>query len=109
MKTKTSTVLLALAMLARLPASAGATTYCANFDDGTQTCDIPTLETCEQSIEGVGGSCGPDPHTNLPPNLLQRMIKRADPDSALLQPPAPPAPSSQQPGGLNWMPPPPGQ
>ena len=96
---------LALTILSFFPASADAQTYCANFNDGTQSCGIPTLESCQQSISGVGGYCGPDQSAQLPPNLLQRLERRANPNSQPAQPDAP----STQPGGLNWMPPPPGE
>jgi hypothetical protein len=95
------------AVIAATATSALAQPYCANFDNGMQTCGIPTLESCEESISGVGGYCGPDQNEHLPPNLIQR-LEQANPGSPLSQPTAP-SPQSQQPGGLNWMPPPPGQ
>lgn len=32
-------------------------TYCAQFESGTQTCGIPSLRECEQTVSGVGGWC----------------------------------------------------
>ena len=50
--------------------------YCAMYDNGTQDCGIPTLQSCDQSISGVGGYCAPDTTSQLRPNLIDRL--RAD-------------------------------
>jgi len=39
---------------------AAAAQYCAQYNNGTQDCGIPSLASCEQSIRGVGGICVPD-------------------------------------------------
>jgi len=50
--------LLVVALDAR--GTAGAAQYCAQYNNGTQDCGIPSLASCEQSIRGVGGICVPD-------------------------------------------------
>ena len=77
--------------------------YCAFYNDGTSSCGIPTLQSCDASISGVGGYCGPDQSAQLRPNLIERLEQNNLPPSQL----QPNTPQSQQPGGLNWMPPPP--
>ncbi len=87
-----SVFLLALMSMVTL-SSARAEQYCANYRDGTQQCGIPTWESCEQSLSGVGGSCGIDNTSQLPENLLQRLRDRQDaemnaqPDSSDVPPP----------------------
>ena len=81
--------------------------YCANYTDGTRDCGIPSLTMCQQSVSGVGGYCGPDQTSQIPPNFMQRrMQQRMQSGQPFLHPPQP---SEDMPGGLNWMPPPPGQ
>jgi hypothetical protein len=80
--------------------------YCAFYADGTRDCGIPTLQVCTQSVAGVGGYCGPDETQQIPPNFLQRLRERNPNEQQILHPPDP---SQNQPGGLNWMPPPPQQ
>lgn len=46
--------------------------YCAKYYDGTQSCGIPTLQSCEQSVLGVGGDCEVDDSDEIPENLFQR-------------------------------------
>jgi|SRR5215204_5408822 hypothetical protein len=75
--------------------------YCAMYDDGSKNCGIPTLDSCRQSISGVGGYCAPDQTSQMRPDLFER--PRLFPD---LQNSVPPATSPQDP---NWMPPPPGE
>lgn len=96
----------ALIVVAALSAERGAQaqTYCAVYETGTQSCGIPTLQACYQSLSGMGGSCVPDQSAQVPDNLIQRMERRR-----MEQLGPPPSPQDQQPGGLNWMPPPPGQ
>ena len=55
--------------------------YCASDSDGTRKCGLPTLESCEQSVRGVGGSCDVDDSAQIPPNLMQRLF-RPPPDSS---------------------------
>jgi hypothetical protein len=102
--TMRAALLAAVAGSAPLPAAAQ---YCANYTDGTKSCGIPTLQSCEQSLSGVGGYCGPDQSAQIPDNLMQRW--RQERDSSGQRFLHPPRPSEDQPGGLNWMPPPPGQ
>jgi hypothetical protein len=72
--------------------------YCAFYNDGTQTCGIPTLQSCEQSVSGVGGMCHPDDSAQIPPNFMQRW--RAARQQNNYNTPSPP--------GLDDVPPPPG-
>jgi hypothetical protein len=77
--------------------------YCAFYNDGTSSCGIATLQSCDASISGVGGYCGPDQSAQMRPNLIERLEQDNLPPAQL----QPNPPQSQQPGGLNWMPPPP--
>lgn len=65
-----SVVVIALAWL--MPGEAQAQQYCAFYNDGTQSCGIPTLQSCEDSVRGVGGMCHVDDSAQIPPNFLQR-------------------------------------
>ena len=78
---------------------AGAAEYCAHYNDGSQSCGIPTFESCLQSVSGVGGECMIDNSSEIPQNLMQR-LREAQP----LQPAPPEAVQS-----LQAMPPPPPQ
>src|SRR5215203_337446 len=78
-----------------------AQTYCAMFDDGNKSCGIPSLDSCRQTISGVGGYCTPDQTSQMRPDVFDG--SRLFPGR---QDPAPPATGPQDP---NWMPPPPGQ
>ena len=84
-----------LLWLALTPAAAQQK-YCAMYNDGTQSCGIPTLQSCEDSVRGVGGWCQGDDSEEIPENLFQRWRdqQRAD------QNPSSPA--------LDDVPPPPG-
>jgi len=75
--------------------------YCAMYDDGTKNCGIPSLDSCRQSISGVGGFCTPDQTSQMRPDVFDG--RRLFPGQ---QAPPPPAAGPQDP---NWMPPPPGQ
>jgi hypothetical protein len=72
--------------------------YCMLDDSGGRTCGIPTLQQCEQTRSGVGGSCEVDDSFQrmLP---LQRRIEGAE-DSQDYQKPSSP--------DLDDVPPPPG-
>jgi hypothetical protein len=51
--------------------------YCASYYDGTKDCGIATLQACEQSVRGVGGTCIPDDTAQLGapiPGIFQRML-----------------------------------
>jgi hypothetical protein len=99
-------VRLALPIVAGLvtPIGAFAQPYCANYNDGGSNCCFPTLESCLQTVSGVGGICVADQSAQIPDNLVQRMRRRSQEN---LFPP--PQPGQDQPGGLDWMPPPPRQ
>jgi hypothetical protein len=68
--------------------------YCA-MNAGAQDCGYPTLESCLQTVSGVGGVCIENPG-RLPPNLLQRLrqerMQASDPPQSPLPPPVPPPP-----------------
>ena len=92
----------ALAAAAMPAAPVAAQPYCAFYNNGTQSCGIPTLQSCDESLSGVGGYCGPDETAAIPHNLMQRW--RADPDRPRLFAPEPPP---GMPGGQEDLPPPP--
>ena len=53
--------------------------YCMIDDDGQRSCGIPTLQECEDTVRGVGGSCVVDESAQLPAPVegpLQRMFDR---------------------------------
>ena len=90
-------ILLAFTILLLLPPTAQAQQkYCAMYYDGTQSCGIPTLQSCEQSVLGVGGTCQIDDSEEIPENLFQRWRGAQQAD----QKPSSPA--------LDDVPPPPG-
>jgi hypothetical protein len=95
-----------LALLSGLDArqTGNAQPYCAVYSDGPPNCGIPTLQSCEQSILGVGGMCQPDNTAQRQPNLLGdgRLLREFQ---------GRPAPATQDgsPNNPNWMPPPPGE
>lgn len=94
----TSVALLSMAAFG----GAAAQPYCAFYEDGSRACGIPTLQSCTQSVTGVGGYCGPDESQYIPPNLMQRW--RDNPDRPRL---FSPDPGPGMPGGDNPLPPPP--
>ena len=47
-----------------------AQTYCAMFDDGNKSCGIPSLDSCRQTISGVGGYCTPDQTSQMRPDVF---------------------------------------
>lgn len=99
--------ILPIAAAIAIAQAAGAQPYCANYTDGEKACGIPTLEMCQQAISGVGGYCGPDESAQIPDNFLQRRMRQMDQSGQRVL--HPPQPAEDRPGGLNWMPPPPGQ
>jgi hypothetical protein len=83
---------------------ADAQPYCAVYDAGTQNCGIPTLESCQQSVSGVGGICEPDNTSQERPDLFNRrgLLRTLEGQS-------PPPAQATNPNDPNWMPPPPDQ
>ncbi len=71
MKTAGIAIAMAFALLPVTPVQAQQA-YCAFYYDGTQSCGIPTLQSCEDSVRGVGGDCHVDDSAQIPPNFLQR-------------------------------------
>jgi hypothetical protein len=86
--------IIAAATLAGLSGASGQ--YCANYSDGTQNCGIPTLESCQQSVSGVGGECGPDNSAAIPRNLMQRLFQPQPQTPPSIQDPDPMPPPPQQ-------------
>jgi len=78
---------------------AAAQPYCANYSDGSKNCGIPTLESCQQSLSGVGGECVTDTSAQLPAPLIQRPFQRAfgDPETPSMPSPFPGPPMSVPP------------
>ena len=77
-----------------------AQTYCAQLDDGSKTCGIPSLEGCRQTVSGTGGVCMPDETSQMRPDLF---------DGSRLFPGLRNPPPANSPQDPNWMPSPPGQ
>ena len=73
--------------------------YCAMYSDGERNCGIPTWQSCQQSISGVGGFCAPDPAAAQAPTPIE------GPRARLFAPGA--TPGQGDPQDPNWMPPPP--
>lgn len=95
-------VLLLLPLLLALPHNAAAQ-YCMIDESGGRTCGIPTLQQCETTRSGVGGSCEVDDSAQLGPPVkgpFQRMFERAEQNSDYRKPSSP---------ALDDVPPPPGQ
>jgi len=40
--------------------------YCAQYDDGSEDCSFSSLSMCNQSVTGVGGTCGLNPRGSSP-------------------------------------------
>jgi hypothetical protein len=74
-----------------LPAAAQ---YCADYNDGSQSCGIPTFQMCLQSVSGVGGNCITDNSSQIPPNLMQRWLRQQNdtPPAVQNSDPMPPPP-----------------
>jgi hypothetical protein len=74
--------------------------YCAMYSDGERNCGIPTWQSCQQSISGVGGFCVPDTTAVQQPTPMDgRFARPFTPGAA--------APGQGDPQDPNWMPPPP--
>jgi hypothetical protein len=76
--------------------------YCLLDESGGRSCGIPTLQQCEQSRIGVGGSCEVDDSAQLRPAIkgpFQRMFERAEQNQNYQKPSSP---------DLDDVPPPPG-
>lgn len=90
-------------LLLAIPPAAFAESYCMLDDSGGRTCGIPTLQQCEATRSGVGGSCEVDDSAELRPPIkgpFQRMFERAAEQDAGYQKPSSP--------DLDDVPPPPG-
>jgi hypothetical protein len=63
---------------------AQAQTWCAEYNDGTQECGIPSEQSCRESVSGVGGLCEPDDDKRKArgPRLLQRLFDPAAPQAS---------------------------
>ena len=96
-------VAVALHLAADAQRSARGQPYCVVYDAGPKSCGIPSLQSCQQSLSGVGGVCTPDLTSEMRPDLFQ------SPRLLLPEPSPPQAGSPDLPGTPNWMPPPPQQ
>lgn len=69
--------LIVLFVLLIFSQAASAQKYCARFYDDTQTCGIPSLRECEQTVSGVGGDCSIDDTGDVPPRPgpIQRWLE----------------------------------
>jgi hypothetical protein len=76
----------AIAIVTVAAPSAAHARYCAHYSVGTTSCGIPTLQSCLDSVSGVGGYCGPDQSAEIPVNF--RQLFRGKPRR-----PAPPVPN----------------
>lgn len=95
-------VLVLLPFLLAVPHDVSAQTYCLLDESGGRSCGIPTLQQCEQSLIGVGGSCQIDDSAQLGPPIkgpFQRMFERAEQNQDDQRPRSP---------QLDDVPPPPG-
>jgi len=73
--------------------------YCAMYNDGSKDCGIPTIESCRESVSGVGGICTPDETSQMRPDFFnqRRLFQQLQGN----MPSGPPADS------LDQLPPPP--
>src|SRR5215469_7572060 len=53
-------------LLMILPLHAQNYPYCAQYDDGSEDCSFSSLSMCNQSVTGVGGTCGLNPRGSGP-------------------------------------------
>ena len=93
-------VLFAMAIDAQHPVRAQP--YCAVYDNGSKSCGIPSLASCQQSVSGVGGICTPDETSQMRPDFFDRR--------RFFQPSQDGAPADQggmSGGNLDQVPPPP--
>jgi hypothetical protein len=82
---------------------ASAQPYCAVYDNGSRGCGIPTLQSCQQSVDGVGGICEPDYTAQQRPDFFTRRRFQ----QAIQGDVSPPGDNS--PATPDFMPPPPGE
>jgi hypothetical protein len=95
--------ILLLLLLLAIPRAALSQPYCMMDTSGGRTCGIPTLQQCEATRAGVGGTCIPDDSAQLPAPVkgpFQRMFERAAEQDAEYNRPSSP--------DLDDVPPPPG-
>ena len=93
---------LVLLLSVLVPGGANAQSYCASYYDGTRNCGLATLQACERSLLGVGGTCVIDDSAQLGAPIkgpFQRMFERAEQQSDYNKPSSP---------DLDDVPPPPG-
>jgi hypothetical protein len=93
---------LALALLLSAVPQAAFAQYCLLDESGGRSCGIPSLQACEQSLIGVGGSCQIDDSSQLGAPIkgpFQRMFERAEQNQDYQRPRSP---------ALDDVPPPPG-
>src|SRR5262245_855840 len=97
----------AVLILASAPSTtriASAQPYCAAYDNGSRSCGIPTLQSCQQSVDGVGGICQPDYTAQQRPDFFSgRRLRQA------IEGDNPASSENNPPGGPDLMPPPPDQ
>lgn len=55
---------------------ARAVDYCAQYNDGSRSCGIPTYQSCLDSVRGVGGDCIEDDFGAIPKNLMQQLMEK---------------------------------
>jgi hypothetical protein len=95
-------VLFAVAIDAQHPVRAQP--YCAVYDNGSKSCGIQSLASCQQSVSGVGGICSPDETSQMRPDFFN--------PRRLFQPLQDGAPADQggmSGGNLDQVPPPPNE
>ena len=64
--------------LVTAPAAADPYKWCANYRNGSSNCGFTTIEQCQASVSGVGGSCGPNQfYTGPDKTSAQRSPKQA--------------------------------
>jgi hypothetical protein len=93
---------LALALLLSVVPQVAFAQYCLLDRSGGRSCGIPSLQACEQSLSGVGGSCQIDDSAELGAPIkgpFQRMFERAEQNQDYQRPRSP---------ELDDVPPPPG-
>jgi hypothetical protein len=78
-------LLVAIALDAR--GATRAAQYCAQYNNGTQDCGIPSLNSCQQSVRGVGGICVVDTRSRRRNRWLRFPQANPYPDPTMPPPP----------------------